>query len=43
MIKRKYKFAFDVKTLKFDDVETRTAFENRVIENNSVTENKGFE
>ena len=43
MIKRKYKSAFNVKTSKIDDVETRAAFENRVTKNNSVTENKKFE
>ena len=42
MIKRKYKFAFDVKTLKFNNVETQIVFENKIIENNSITKNKKF-
>ena len=43
MIKKKYKFALDVKTSKFDNVETRIVFKNRLIKNNSITKNKKFE
>ena len=43
MIKKKYKFVSDVKTSKFDDIETRIVSENKITENNSITKNKKFE
>ena len=43
IIKKKYKFALDVKTLKFKNVEIRTVFKNTIIENNSITKNKKLE